>query len=217
MNDRIRILVVDDHEVVRKGVTLTLRVFEEFEIVGEAINGVEAIKRCAEFMPDVILMDISMPEMDGITATRQIRQTYPQVQVVALTIAKDAESIRLMLKAGAIGYLLKTVSMDDVTNAIRQAKHGRLTLSPEVAEILLTPPAIPLGAANYHLTERELEVLSYMVQGLNNLEIAEQLTIAYSTIKFHVSSIFAKLNVNNRVEAVRIALEADLFKDYLHA
>jgi NarL family two-component system response regulator LiaR len=201
----IRIMLVDDHAMVRRGLATFLMVFDDFELVGEAENGEAALRLCAEVLPEVILMDMVMPGMDGASATRAIRQQFPQVQVIALTSFKEGEMIRNALEAGAIGYLLKDVSADDLARAIRAAHAGRATLSPEAAQALVettnTPPAPGLD-----LTEREREVLTLMIEGLNNTQIAGKLTVSPSTIKSHVSNILSKLGVASRTEAVTLAL-----------
>ncbi|NWF67572.1 MAG: response regulator transcription factor [Chloroflexi bacterium] len=204
-------MIVDDHEVVRRGLSLFLRPIEDFELVGEAANGFEALAACEALQPQVVLMDVMMPELDGAAATRAIREKFPQIQVIGLTTFKDEALVREMLKAGAVGYLLKNMSVDELASAIRTALTGKLTLSPEAAQTLLQSPVAP-RVSGYNLTDRELEVLKLMIDGLNNVEIAERLVIARSTVKFHVSSILAKLNVNSRVEAVSLALQAGLIK-----
>jgi NarL family two-component system response regulator LiaR len=206
----IRILIVDDHEVVRRGLMLFLRPFEEFEPIGEAANGQEALDACAALHPDVILMDVIMPEMNGVEATRIISQKYPNTQVIGLTTFTEDDLVRDMLKAGAVGYLLKNTSIEELGSAIRTAMTGKLTLAPEAAQALLKASSQP--QLNYNLTEREMEVLVLMVDGLNNLEIADRLVVARSTVKFHVSSILSKLGVTSRVEAVSLALQAGLVK-----
>ena len=201
----IRVMLVDDHAMVRRGLATFLKVFDDLTFVGEAENGLEAVKICAELRPDVILMDMVMPEMDGASATRLIRQQFPHVQVIALTSFKQGELIQNALAAGAIGYLLKDVSVDDLARAIRAAYAGRATLSPEAAQALVEtasqPPAIGLD-----LTEREREVLALLIEGLNNTQIAGRLTVSPSTIKSHVSNILSKLGVASRTEAVTLAL-----------
>lgn len=201
----IRIMLVDDHAMVRRGLATFLKVFDDLIFVGEAENGLEAVKNCAELHPDVILMDMVMPEMDGASATRVIRQQFPQVQVIALTSFKQGELIQNALAAGAIGYLLKDVSVDELARAIRAAYAGRATLSPEAAQALVEsasqPPPIGLD-----LTERERGVLSLLIEGLNNTQIAGRLTVSPSTIKSHVSNILSKLGVASRTEAVTLAL-----------
>lgn len=210
----IRVLIADDHEVVRRGLSFALAAHDDLLLVGEAADGQEAAAACAEVQPDVILMDIQMPRMNGIEAARVIRQQHPQIRIIALTTFSDQETVLEMLQAGASGYLLKTTTMDELASAIRLAANGQLTLSAEAAQVLLRPtPAAPNAAkpdASFHLTERELEVLRLMVEGLNNAEIAAQLVVSRSTVKFHVSSILAKMNVTSRVDAVRLALQSGL-------
>ena len=174
-------------------------------LAGEAENGEEAIQRCAEIKPDVVLMDMVMPDMDGVSATRAIRQQFPMVQVIALTSFKEGELIKNALEAGAIGYLLKDVSADELAQAIRAAHAGRATLSPEAAQALVQNAHQP-PAPGLDLTEREREVLALMIEGLNNTQIAGKLTVSPSTIKSHVSNILSKLGVASRTEAVTLAL-----------
>lgn len=201
----IRVMIVDDHMMVRRGLATFLKVFDDLELSGEAENGEVAIQLCARVQPDVILMDMVMPIMDGAAATRVIRQQFPQVQVIALTSFKEGELIKNALEAGAIGYLLKDVTADDLVRAIRAAQRGRVTLSPEAAQILVETtnlPPVPGG----DLTEREREVLVLMIEGLNNTQIAGRLTVSPSTVKSHVSNILSKLGVASRTEAVTLAL-----------
>jgi len=201
----IRVMLVDDHTMVRKGLATILKGFPDLQLVCEAENGVEAIKLCDEVQPDVILMDMVMPDMDGATATRIIRQQFPQVQVIVLTSFKEGELIKNALEAGAIGYLLKDVSADELARAIRAAYVGRATLSPEAAQTLVETANQP-PAPGLDLTEREREVLTLMIEGLNNTQIAGRLTVSPSTIKSHVSNILSKLGVASRTEAVTLAL-----------
>lgn len=204
-SEPIRVMLVDDHTMVRKGLATFLKVFDDLLLVGEAENGREAIQLCAEVRPDVILMDMVMPEVDGATATRTIRQQFQNIQVIALTSFKEGELIKNALEAGAIGYLLKDVSADDLVRAIRAACAGRATLSPEVAQSLVETANQP-PAPGLDLTEREREVLSLMIEGLNNTQVAGRLTVSPSTIKSHVSNILSKLGVSSRTEAVTLAL-----------
>jgi len=201
----IRVMLVDDHTMVRRGLAAFLKVFDDLQLAGEAESGAAAIQLCGELLPDVVLMDMVMPDMDGATATRAIRQQFPQVQVIALTSFKEGDLVKNALQAGAIGYLLKDLSADELAQAIRAAHAGRATLSPEAAQALIEttnqPPEPGLA-----LTEREREVLALMVEGLNNTQIAARLTVSPSTIKSHVSNILAKLGVASRTEAVTLAL-----------
>jgi len=201
----IRVMLVDDHTMVRRGLATFLKTFDDLQLAGEAESGEAAIQLCAEVLPDVILMDMVMPDMDGAAATRAIRQQFPQVQVIALTSFKEGELVKHALEAGAIGYLLKDVSADELAGAIRAAHAGRVTLSPEAAQALVETSNQP-PAPGLDLTERELEVLALMVEGLNNTQIAGRLTVSPSTIKSHVSNILAKLGVASRTEAVSLAL-----------
>ena len=201
----IRVMLVDDYMMVRRGLATFLTVFDDLQLVGEAESGKAAIQLCAKTLPDVILMDMVMPEMDGATATRAIRQQFPQAQVIALTSFKEGELIKNALEAGAIGYLLKDVSADDLARAIRAAHAGRVTLSPEAAQSLVETANQP-AAPGLDLTEREREVLSLLIEGLNNTQIAGRLTVSPSTIKSHVSNILSKLGVVSRTEAVTLAL-----------
>jgi len=205
----IRVMVVDDHTMVRRGLATFLKVFDELELAGEAASGEAAIELCGQIMPDVILMDLMMPDMDGATATRLIRQQFPGVQVIALTSSKEQEMVQNALRAGAIGYLLKDVSADELARAIHAAHLGRATLSPEAAQALINAanqPPVP----GHDLTERERVVLSLMVEGLNNTQIAGRLVVSPSTIKTHVSHILSKLGVASRSEAVALALRSGL-------
>ena len=205
----IRVMLVDDHTMVRRGLATFLMVFDDFKLVGEAENGVMAIQLCAKVLPDVILMDMVMPEMDGASATRAIRKQFPQVQVIALTSFKEGALIKNALEAGAIGYILKDISADDLARAIRAAHAGRATLSPEAAQSLVETANLP-PAPGLDLTEREREVLTLMIDGLNNTQIAAKLTVSPSTIKSHVSSILSKLGVASRTEAVSLALRSHI-------
>ncbi len=206
----IRVLLVDDHMVVRSGLKAFLMAFDDLEFVGEAGNGREAIQRCAELQPDVVLMDLIMPEMDGVTAIQVIRSRWPDIQVVVLTSFKDDDLVQGALRAGAIGYLLKSASASDLAGAIRSAVVGRPTLSPEAAQVLIHANRAPNQARHIDLTGREKEVLALMAQGLNNLEIAGRLVVSRSTIKFHVSSLLSKLGASTRTEAVAIGVQRGL-------
>ena len=201
----IRVMLVDDHTMVRRGLATMLKVFDDLQLAGEAESGASAIQLCGKFKPDVILMDISMPDMDGATATKAIREKHPRVQIIALTSFKEAKRIKNALEAGAIGYLLKDISADDLARAIRSAHAGRATLSPEAAQALVETASAP-PAPGLDLTEREREVLVLMIEGLNNIQIAGRLNVSPSTVKSHVSNILSKLGVASRTEAVTLAL-----------
>jgi two-component system, NarL family, response regulator LiaR len=205
----IRVMLVDDHTMVRKGLATFLKTFDDLELAGEAENGTTAIQLCGEILPDVVLMDMVMQEMDGATVTRAIRQQFPSVQIIALTSFKEGDLVKNALEAGAIGYLLKDVSADELAKAIRAAHSGRTTLSPEAAQALVqTANQQPVPSID--LTEREHEVLALIVEGLNNTQIAGRLTISPSTVKSHVSNILSKFGVANRTEAVTLALRNGL-------
>ncbi len=204
----IRIMLVDDHTMVRRGLATFLEVFDDLELAGQAANGDEALELCARLLPDVVLMDMVMPGMDGATVTRLIRQQFPTVQIIALSSFKEEHLVQNALQAGAIGYLLKDVSADELAQAIRAAHAGRGTLSPEAAQALIHAANQPPPA--YNLTERERTVLALMVEGLNNTEIAEELVVSPSTIKSHVSHILRKLDVASRTEAAALAVRQQL-------
>jgi NarL family two-component system response regulator LiaR len=202
-------MIVDDHAVVRSGLAAFLLAFDDLELVGEAGGGEEAVNLCPQVQPDVVLMDLVMPKMDGATATRVIRERCPQVQVIALTSFKEEELVQGVLQAGAISYLLKNVSADELVSAIRAAHAGRPILAPEAAQALIHAATHP-PAPGQDLTPREREVLALMVAGLNNPDIAQRLVVSQSTVKFHVSSILSKLGAASRTEAVALAVQHHL-------
>jgi two-component system, NarL family, response regulator LiaR len=205
----IRVLIVDDHVMVRRGLATFLRAFGDLALAGEAGSGEEAIRLSAEVQPDVILMDMMLPGINGPEAIRAIRQRQPGVQVLALTSFKEGDLIRDALEAGAIGYLLKDISADELASAIRAAYGGRATLSPEATQFLVQAASQP-RSAGFELTERERMVLDLMVEGLSNTQIAARLVVSPSTVKSHVSSILTKLGVSSRTEAVTLALRQRL-------
>jgi two-component system, NarL family, response regulator LiaR len=210
----IRVLIVDDHYVVREGLSAVLYSRAELEFAGAADEGSEAIRLCGEVHPDVVLMDLLMPGMDGITATRAIREKYPHIQVVALTSFQDRKLVREVLQAGAVSYLLKNVSADDLVKSIQAAAKGLSILAPEAMQALVqagSESATP--APGHDLTAREHEVLALMIAGLSNPDIAERLMVSQSTAKAHVSHILSKLGVSNRAEAIVLALQHHLGTD----
>ena len=207
--DPIRLLIVDDHAVMRTGLKLFLMAFDDLDLVGEASNGEEAVHLCGRVHPDVVLMDLAMPGMDGATATRTIRRQYPGIQVIVLTNFQDIDQVQQALQAGAISYLLKNVSADDLAAAIRAARAGRSILAPEATQALVQA-TMQGQAPSYDLTPREQEVLTWMAKGLSNPEIAERLTISAVTVKFHVSNILSKLGATSRTEAVAVAMQRNL-------
>ena len=210
-NKQIRVLLVDDHFVVRSGLGAVLTSTEDLILVGEAGNGEEAVKMCERLQPEVVLMDLMMPVMDGVTATRIIREKWLNINVIALTSFKEKDLVEGALKAGAISYLLKTVSAEELISAIRSAVQGQSKLSPEATQVLVQKIKEP-DAINYDLTEREKEILALMVEGLPNLEIGNRLVVSKSTVKFHVSNVLSKLGVTSRTEAVSLALKHHLVK-----
>ena len=206
MPEPIKVLLVDDHAMVRRGLGAFLSVYPDLELVGEAESGAEAIEQCGRLQPDVVLMDLMMPDMDGASATAAIRTRFPQIRVVALTSYRDDELVQRVIRAGATGYLLKNVSGLDLAQAIRAAHAGRPTLAPEATQALINAATKP-AALGHDLSVRERDVLALMVKGLSNTEIAHRLTISQATVKGHVSNILAKLGVTSRTEAVALTVE----------
>ncbi len=205
----IRVLLVDDHAVVRGGLSFFLSTTDDIEIVGEAADGEQALRLCAQLHPDVVVMDMLMPQMDGFPAIQHIRQHYPDIRVIALTSFLDGKLVQRALQAGASGYLLKDVQARDLADAIRAAYAGRSTLGAEATQALIQTVAQPAQQGEA-LSAREHEVLVGLARGLSNGEIAAQLTISTNTVRHHVRNILAKLEVTNRTEAVHVAMQRGL-------
>jgi NarL family two-component system response regulator LiaR len=202
-------LVVDDHAVVRSGIRYSLLAYEDILLVGEAESGHEALRMCREVRPDVVLMDMMMPGLDGVAATRAIVETYPQVRVIALTSFQEGNLVQKALQAGAISYLLKDVGVDELASAIRSACAGRAILAPEAAQALAGTVARPFELGD-DLTRRERDVLVLLVDGKSNVEIAKELGVSLSTARFHVSIIIDKLGAANRTQAATLAVRHGL-------
>ncbi len=203
---KIRVMLVDDHNVVRSGLSTFLRAYEDLDLVGEARNGLEALRLCRQLTPDVILMDLMMPEMDGIAATRAILEAFPDMKIIAMTSFDEEELVQGVLAAGAMSYLLKNVTADELAKAIRDAASGRSTLSPEAARVLVKATR-PVQQPYSSLTGREMEVLQLVVQGQSNQQIAAAMVISIATVKAHISNILSKLQVNSRAEAIAFAIK----------
>lgn len=204
----IRIMIADDHAVVRQGLRMFLTLDPTLEIVGEATNGKEALQLAREIKPDVVLMDLLMPVMDGIEATAAIKRELPETEVIALTSVLEDSSVIGAIRAGALGYLLKDTKAEELIQAIKAAYEGQVQLSPQAAARLMREVRAPESPET--LTERETEVLRLLAEGHSNKEIAQILTIGEKTVKTHVSSILAKLNVSSRTQAALYAVRIGL-------
>jgi two-component system, NarL family, response regulator LiaR len=208
----IRILLVDDHPMVRTGVELFLTSIPEFQVVGQAASGQEAVDLAVTLEPNVICMDLVMPGMDGITAIQQIKKLRPSVEVLALTSFIDIEKVLSAIRSGASGYLMKDVSPTELARAIRAVAHGEMYLHPEAARKLAQhfQPTQPAVLIPQELTLREIDVIRLIARGLNNQDIADDLNISLKTVKAHISSILEKLHLENRVQAAIYALQHNL-------
>jgi two-component system, NarL family, response regulator LiaR len=205
----IRVLIVDDHAMVRSGLKNYFYAYEWIVPVGEAANGIEAVAFCAVQDVDVVLMDVVMPEMDGVEATQRIAALGKSIKIVILTSFHEQDQVEQALKAGAMSYLLKNATAEELAQAIRAAYGGRSTLAPEAAEALINAARQKPGLGS-DLTERERQVLALLVKGQSNADIAAKLCVSMATIKYHLSNIYNKLGARSRVEAVTIALDHKL-------
>ena len=213
MTSEINVLIVDDHGIVRQGLRKYLDLHENITIVGEAENGFDALEKVNQFTPDIVLMDLVMPEMDGIEATQKIIATHPDIKVIVLTSFTEDDKVFSAIKAGAVGYLLKDISPPDLAKAIQAVHSGETHLHPDITKKLMNQFVNPKSEAEItpeDLTPREMEVLQLVAQGLSNKELAEELTISEKTVKTHLSSIYSKLNLSDRTQAAIYALKHDL-------
>lgn len=209
-NQSIRVILVDDHSTIHLEIGAMLTTLEDIELVAHGRTGVEAIRLCDEYEPNIVLMDIVMPVMNGIDATAAIMARHPQIKVIAMSGFDDRDSVQAMLAAGAAGYVLKTAHPEDLGNTIRAVHAGNSVLAHEVMQAILHPDTVMQPKHDYGLTRREIDVLKYMVDGKTNPEIAHLLTISYSTVKFHTSNILHKLGVDTRSAAVVLAAKENL-------
>lgn len=209
--DKIRVMIVDDHTIVREGLTTLLEVHPDLSLVGEASDGRKAIELCAQLTPDVILMDLMMPEVDGVTAIQSIMKSHPEIRILALTSFVENEKVQTALEAGAVGYLLKNISAAELVDAIKSASIGKPSLAPEAAQALIQSSSAP-PALGHDLTPREFDVLNHLVEGLTNAEIALLLGVRPSTVKNHISNILSKLGAASRTAAATLALKHKLVR-----
>jgi len=210
MPDAISVLIVDDHFLVRSGLEAVLAIFDDLAVAGKAESGEDAVRLSCELRPDVVLMDLVMPGMGGVAATREILSSCPGTRVLALTTFTEEGLVEETLRAGAIGYLMKDVNADELAAAIRAAHAGRATLAPQAADALVQAIGGGPGDEPETLTRREREVLVLLAQGLSNSEIAQRLRVKASTVKTHVSRIIGKLGVSTRTEAAALAIRSGL-------
>jgi len=209
MGNKIRIVIADDHTMVRNGLQMFIDSIESFELVGQASDGDEAIRICRETDPDVVLMDLAMPKVDGVEAIRGILHSHPHIKIIALTSFKDDDLVYAALKMGAVNYLLKDVSHDELAQAIQNAYRGESTIKADVTQALLRVAGKSLTLP-VQLSAREHDVLRLLVRGFSNPQIANELHLGDSTIKFHVSNILSKLGVTTRTEAAALAVQQHL-------
>ena len=206
----VRVLVVDDHRHIHDVITRVLIGNPDISIVGQAANGAEAIRLCEEVKPDLVLMDVVMPVMDGMQATERIREKYPDLKIVVLSSFQDHESVHQLLRGGAVGYITKDAITNDLVNVIRTTMQGKAVFSPTVIEKLISPDVAPQPTDKFNLTDRELEILVAMADGLTLQQIGLKFSITLSTVKYHSANIFRKLGAQNRSEALVVALKNNL-------
>jgi NarL family two-component system response regulator LiaR len=206
-NRPIRVILIDDHRRVHEAASAILATVADIELVAQGSNGVEAIELCQEHRPDLVLMDVMMPVMDGVAATQAIRQQFPDIRILVLSSFQDHESVHTMLRSGASGYIVKGELTSDLITTIRATHQGQVVLSSQIAG-QLWEPTVPRH--HFNLTERELEVLGYMAEGLSLEEVARQLTVSRSTVKFHINNIVLKMGVSTRSEALVLAAKNNL-------
>jgi len=208
-NAVIRVMIVEDHNILRSALVSVVDTFSDMQVVGQAANGVEALEICSQIQPDVVLMDLEMPVMDGPTTIRHLRESFPKVRVIALTNFLDEKRLQETLSAGALSYLLKNVTVDELSMVIREAYNGRRILTQEATHILIAKIRQP-PLADFNFTPAEKPILALLVQGLSNKEIAAQLVSSVSTVKHHVSNILSKLNVSSRTAVIALAKQHKL-------
>ena len=208
--DAIRVLIVDDHQLFRRGVSSLLAGREDIDVVGEASNGAEAIERARELMPDVVLMDIKMPTLDGLAATKQLKAEMPYVRIMMLTVSETDEDLFEAIKAGASGYLLKNVDPDHLVASVLQVQRGEVPIAPTMAAKILRELTTPSETSIQALTSRERQVLELLASGMANKEIAFTLKISENTVKNHLRNILEKLHLQNRVQAALYAVRMGL-------
>lgn len=206
----MKVLIADDHHVVRRGLLFFLKTQKDIEVVGEAANGVEAVEMASKLQPDIVLMDLVMPEMDGIQATRKIKEAYPEIIILMLTSFSDRDHIVPAIEAGAAGYQLKDIEPDELVESLRSLMRGENTLHPKASSELAKPPEDPLPHELHPLTPREAEVLAELTKGKSNREVASALFVTEKTVKTHISNIFIKLEVQDRTQAALYAVKHGL-------
>ncbi len=207
--NKIKVMIVDDHPLVRHGIKTVFEAYDDIELVAEAENGKEALEICGKYDPDIVLMDMFMPILDGVEATTQLIKKFPDIKIIALTSFNDKDLIKKSLKAGAVSFLLKNISGAKLVKTIKDVYKGKFVLSPHATKVLLTELR-EKSVEKIKLTSREKEILALIVEGLSNKEIAKRLFLSNSTIQFHVSNVLSKLGVSKRTEAAYLALKQKL-------